>query len=83
MENDVSDPDWPESVENYHLTMSLLQCLQKKTQIEIVDTYPYLRDVWQKEPERYRSFYGGHMTPDGNRVVASILDKYLSHSGKS
>ena len=36
-----------------------------------------LRQVWVNDPERFRAFYVGHMTAEGNAFVADVISRSI------
>lgn len=45
--------------------------------LSVLDLYPLLFEVGKKDPARYRSFFDGHMTKQGNAFVADEVQRYL------
>jgi len=55
----------------------LLTCL-RESHHQIIDLMTPLRQLWEDDPERFRSFYFGHMTAAGNAFVADIVSRSIA-----
>lgn len=60
--------------------LAQLQRCAEDSGLDVIDTYPALRDIRDSSASRWNGLWDGHMTSDGNRVVAEIVSRHLQAS---
>jgi hypothetical protein len=75
---EITDPDTRGNRRNLEAMRELLSCLREGHH-QIIDLMTPLRQVWEDDPERFRSFYSSHMTAAGNAFVADIVSRSIAH----
>jgi hypothetical protein len=74
---EITDPDSGRNRRNLEAMRELLTCL-RESHHQIIDLMTPLRQLWEDDPERFRSFYFGHMTAAGNAFVADIVSRSIA-----
>ena len=61
-------------------SLHVIACAREQG-IAVLDLYPDLAQIAKSDPGRFRSFFQGHMTREGNAFVAKQVCAFLKNSG--
>ena len=72
----VKNPNSPIAQAQNYLRRELVAALQH-TQVEVIDLALLLRERYQKRSGKWFYPNEGHLTAEGHRIVADILDQHF------